>query len=184
MKPLELMEQGRFLGEEMVAWLWYQGQVNGGASGLEGDQSALFMDDSVQLASERGDVKDLSLKKGNPSESREAYEAMSRGMRSYKAKMRLLSGDMEWTFTLASMSLGLSGITMPPSAGKSPHERLHDRIFLLEELYGHIDRRYRVFLKQRSEDPEALCKTLKEWIHHGLKGAIAGDTAPWEEAPE
>lgn len=184
MKPMELLEQGRFLGEDFMAWLWYQGQAGGGVSGAEGDQSALFMDDSVQLASERGDVKDISLKKGNPSESREAFEAMSRGMRSYKAKMRLLSGDMEWTFTLASATLGLSGITMPPSAGKSPHERLHDRIFLLEELYGHIDRRYKIFLHQRSTEPEALCKTLKEWIHAGVKGSTDSETAPWEEPAE
>ena len=45
MKPMELIEQGRFLGEEFLLWLWMRGLAEGGTSGLEGDQSACFVDD-------------------------------------------------------------------------------------------------------------------------------------------
>ena len=81
MKPLELMEQGRFLGEEFLLWLWMRSMTEGGASGEEGDGSGCFVDDAIQLASERGEVKEISLRKGNPAESREAFESLSRGMR-------------------------------------------------------------------------------------------------------
>ena len=80
MKPMELIEQGRFLGEEFVLWLWMRGLDEGGTTGLEGDSSACFLDDTLVLVSERGDVKELSLRKGNPTESREAFEALSRGI--------------------------------------------------------------------------------------------------------
>ena len=113
MKPMELLEQGRFLGEEFLLWLWMRGLTEGGTSGLEGDLSACFLDDSVQLVSERGDVKELSLRKGNPAESREAFEALSRGMRPTKAKVRLLSGDMEWTFVLNASTLDTSAMKLP-----------------------------------------------------------------------
>ena len=118
MKPMELIEQGRFLGEEFLLWLWMRGLKEGGTSGLDGDHSACFVDDAVQLVTELGDVKELSLRKGNPAESREAFEALSRGMRPSKAKVRLLSGDMEWTFVLNAASLDTTAMKLPPSQAK------------------------------------------------------------------
>ena len=113
MKPLELIEQGRFIGEEFLLWLWQRGLAEGGTSGLDSDLSACFLDDAVVLVNERGDVKELSMRKGNPTESREAFEALSRGMRPSKAKVRLLSGDMEWTFVLNAASLDTTGMKLP-----------------------------------------------------------------------
>lgn len=170
MKPLEIIEQGRFLGEEMLAWLWWRGLAESGTSGVEGDTTSCFVDDAVQLVCSHGDVHDLSLKKGNPAESREAFQALGRGMRSYKAKLRLLSGDLEWVFTLSSATLTLSGMKMPPSQAKSPQDRLADRIFLAEELIAHFDRRYRQFLQERMESPEKMLETLKKWIKEGVRG--------------
>ena len=64
MKPLELIEQGRFLGEEFVLWLWMRGTAEGGTSGEANDHSACFVDDAVMLAAEHGEVKELSLRSG------------------------------------------------------------------------------------------------------------------------
>lgn len=177
-KPMELMEQGRFLGEEFILWLWMRGLTEGGTSGLDGDQSACFLDDSVQLVTERGDVKELSLRKGNPAESREAFEALSRGMRPNKAKLRILSGDMEWTFTLNAASLDTGGLKLPPTQAKDPAGRVADRLFLLEEGMGHIERRFHAFLELRAQLTEELTHELKTWIQKGLSGETPAD-APW-----
>lgn len=115
MKPMELIEQGRFLGEEFLLWLWQRGLLDGGTSGVEGDSSALFLDDAVVLVSEQGDVREISLRKGNPTESREAFKALSRGMRPSKAKVRLLSGDLEWTFSLNAATFDVSALKLPPA---------------------------------------------------------------------
>ena len=178
MKPMELVEQGRFLGEEFLLWLWMQGQTEGGASGTEGDASACFMDDAIQLVSERGEVKEISLRKGSPSESREAFEALSRGMRPSRAKLRILSGDLEWVFSLTAATLDMGTLKLPPSTGKAPQDRLHDRLFLLEEGAGHLERRLQQFLRVRSADPEGLQERLKGWVRSGLAGA-SGEV-PWE----
>ena len=181
MKPLELMEQGRFLGEEFLLWLWMQSMTAGGASGGDGDGSGCFVDDAIQLVSERGEVKEISLRKGNPSESREAFEALSRGMRPAKVKLRLLSGDLEWVFTLNAATLDMGTLKLPPSTGKAPHERLHDRIFLLEEGAGHLERRLKVFLRARSGDPEAMQEAMQAWVRAGRSGEVlATGEAPWE----
>ncbi|HWQ08189.1 MAG TPA: hypothetical protein VN436_03745 [Holophaga sp.] len=179
MKPLELIEQGRFLGEEFMLWLWMQGLQSGGVSGIEGDTSSCFLDDSVLLVSERGDVKNLSLSKGNPAESREAFEALSRGMRPCKAKARLLSGDMEWVFTLDAAMLDMAGLHMPPTQAKDPAGRVSDRLFLAEEGIAHLERRFDAFLKLRTLDSDGLLDALKAWIQAGLQGDTTG--APWQE---
>ncbi len=181
MKPLELMEQGRFLGEEFLLWLWLRSMTEGGASGEDGDGSGCFVDDSIQLVSERGEVKEISLRKGNPAESREAFEALSRGMRPAKMKLRILSGDLEWVFTLNAATLDMGTLKLPPSTGKAPHERLHDRIFLLEEGAGHLERRLKRFLHARSEDPAGLQESMQAWVRAGRAGEVlpAGE-APWQ----
>jgi recombination associated protein RdgC len=181
MKPLELMEQGRFLGEEFLLWLWMRSMTEGGASGEDGDGSGCFVDDAIQLVSERGEVKEISLRKGNPSESREAFEALSRGMRPSKVKLRILSGDLEWVFTLNAATLDMGTLKLPPSTGKAPHERLHDRIFLLEEGAGHLERRLKRFLRARNGDSEGLQEALRAWVRAGRSGeALVTGEAPWE----
>jgi recombination associated protein RdgC len=177
-KPLEVVEQGRFLGEEFLLWLWMRGLAEGGTSGLEGDMSACFIDDAVTLVSERGDVKELSLRKGNPAESREAFEALSRGMRPSKAKARLLSGDMEWTFVLNAASLDTTAMKLPPSQAKDQAGRVADRLFLLEEGVSHLERRFARFLGLRTDDPADLEGTLKQWVSQGLAGV--SDEVPWQ----
>lgn len=179
MKPLELLEQGRFLGEEYLLWLWMRGLMHGGTSDLESDMSACFVDDSVTLVSERGDVKELSLRKGNPAESREAFEALSRGMRPSKAKVRLLAGDMEWTFVFNAVTLDTTAMKLPPTQAKDPQGRVADRLFLLEEGVTHLERRFAHFLELRAGDSEGLEESLKTWLQQGLSGASA-DEVPWE----
>ena len=181
MKPLELMEQGRFLGEEFLLWLWMRSMTEGGASGADGDGSGCFVDDAIQLVSERGEVKEISLRKGNPSECREAFEALSRGMRPTKVKLRILSGDLEWVFTLTAATLDMGTLKLPPSTGKAPHERLHDRIFLLEEGAGHLERRLKQFLYARSREPEVLQAAMRAWVRLGRTGeAMPAGEVPWE----
>lgn len=181
-KPMELIEQGRFLGEEFLLWLWMRGLTEGGASGQEGDLSSCFVDDAVMLQSEQGEVKEISLRKGNPAESREAFEAISRGMRPVRAKLRILAGDMEWVFTLQSAGLDLSGLKLPPTASKDPVGRVTDRLFLLEEGAGHLERRFKRFLHQRVGNPAAMLEMLKAWVRSGLSGAAFADQdeVPWE----
>jgi recombination associated protein RdgC len=181
LKPLELTEHGRFLGEEFLLWLWMRGLAEGGTSGHEGDGSACFLDDEVTLVTERGDVKELGLRKGNPPESQEAFEALSRGMRPCRAKLRILSGDMEWVCTLQAAQLEVSAMKLPPSQAKDPQGRISDRLFLLEEGAGHLERRFAFFLERRLGAPDALKSEIMAWIEDGLaQTSGSGFDAPWE----
>ena len=125
-------------------------------------------------------MKELSLRKGNPTESREAFEALSRGMRPNKSKVRMLSGDMEWTFVLNASTLDTSAMKLPPTQSKDPAGRVADRLFLLEEGLAHLERRFGAFLEARTQDPEAMEGMLQEWVRGSLTGVSAGEV-PWEE---
>jgi len=174
MKPMEVIEQGRFLGEEFLLWLWMRGLNDGGTSGKDGDLSACFIDDEVTLVSERGDVKELSLRKGTPQESQEAFEALSRGMRPCRAKVRMLAGDMEWVFMLGAAQLEISAMKLPPTQAKDMQGRVSDRLFLLEEGTSHIERRFAIFLDARANDPNGMESAFKGWVADAL-GQYRGD---------
>lgn len=179
---MEVIEQGRFLGEEFLLWLWMRGLTDGGTSGKDGDLSACFIDDEVMLVSERGDVKELSMRKGTPQESLEAFEALSRGMRPCRAKVRMLAGDMEWVFALGAAQLEVSAMKLPPTQAKDLHGRVSDRLFLLEEGVSHIERRFAIFLEQRANAPGGLEKEFKDWIADAL-GQYKGDLGDFGEGP-
>lgn len=169
MKHMEMIEQGRFLGEEFLLWLWMRGFTDGGTSGHGGDTSACFIDDEVVLVTEWGDVKELSLRKGNPQESMEAFEALSRGMRPSRAKIRVLAGDLEWVFMLSAAQLEISAMKLPPTQARDLPGRLADRLFLLDEGIAHIERRYSLFLQRRAKDHDGLLDDMKAWISKGLE---------------
>lgn len=169
MKQAELIEAGRFLGTEFLIWIWWRGLTDGGLSGEDGDQTACFVDDAVVLVSERGDVKELSLKKGNPAESKEAFEALARGMQLSKAKLRILSGDMEWVATVDAATLSTSAMKIPSSQSKDPVGRASDRLFLIEEGLGHLERRYRAFLSLRTNSEGEFKANIDEWIKQGVE---------------
>ena len=168
MNFVELIERGTFLGEEFLIWLWMRGLADGG-TGIDEDQSACFIDDAVQLATEQGDVKELSLSKGNPAESREAFEALYKGMRPVRAKVRLLYGDMEWTFVLHAVDLSMSALQLPPTSSLELQSRIVDRMFLLEQGVAHIERRFKSFLTLRTQNPIELQKTIQSWLNQGLE---------------
>lgn len=172
MNSLELLEQGRGLAEEFILWLWWRSLVDGGASGSDEDGSACFLEDSIVLASERGDVKQISLQKGNPCESREAFEALARGMRPTRTKLRILSGDLEWVFTLDATTLTLRSLKLPKVSSREPQAILQDRAFLLEEAYGHLDQRLTNFLAARHRAPEEMLEAMRGWVQAGLQGEL------------
>lgn len=182
MKPLFMLDAARTIGEEFVVWLWMQGLTTGGLSGLDGDLTACFLDDRMALVSERGDVREVSLSRGNPAESREAFEALARGMRPASAKLRLLSGDFEWVFVLHAATLELHALKMPSASSKDPLARMADRLFLLEEGVAHVERRFKAFLAERTTNPETLEASVQAWIRDGLAPYTTQEPAavPWK----
>jgi hypothetical protein len=181
LSAVELIEQGNFIGQEFLVWLWMRALNEGGTSGLDDDESACFIQSSLAFVGDTGELKKSTFN-GNPAESQEAFESLARGMRPSKAKLKIMAGDLEWSFTLSTHTLDISGLKLPPSTAKGEEmDRLQDRIFLLEECMTHLNRRYAVFLERRTTDPDGLKAELDEWIAKGCAGDIGKQPIPSEE---
>lgn len=163
-----------FLGEEFLMWLWMRGLAEGGKAD-DDDETSAFLEDNLVLSGELRDAKEMTLSKGHPAESEDAFRGLLAGMRPLKAKVRVLNGDMQWTGTLTS-ALALSGLKLPPSASKDLFGLLSDRIFLMEEVTRHLENRFKAFLEARVGAPDAMREQLVAWAHRGVEGLV-GETA-------
>lgn len=189
-EPLNVMghevskdEKFHFLGQEFAIWLWQRHVEHGGRTASEEEASSVLYEDSMQLTSEDSQVaakvRDVSLKKGDPAESKEGFEAMAAGLRPTKAKMRILDADREWVFNLAAGTMGVSSMKLPPSTAKSPADMADDRMFMIQEAFQHMERRFAEFLHAR-RDPRAMKESLDAWIQARLEGEGGEGVAPWE----
>lgn len=170
------------LGHDFLVWLWWRG-LHSGESGQKDDLSAFFVDDAMGFVADTGDVKTLALSQGNPAESAEAFEAINSGKHLSSIKARILSGDMEWTFTLDAETLTMHGLKLPPSSAKDPSGRIMDRLFLVEEAFGHLDRRFAAFI--RAKVAGGMQEEISAWIQQGLdQSGVRGYDSEEEEDPE
>lgn len=161
---LESDERRTFLGRELAVWTWKQALVDGGRA-KEEDTSALFPADEIRLTGDNGSVKDVSLKKGNPCESGEAFEALAKGMTPTRFRMKLLDADMEWSFTLNTATMDPSGLKLPPVNAKSRMEVVMGRLALMNLWAEFMNLRLREFLEaRRAEGGAELAEVLREWI--------------------
>lgn len=186
LEPIDFSEEGSgfvgdnslaFLGTEFGAWLWHQATVHGGTSGVEEDETSLLLEDAMQLISSRGDVQEATLKRGNPSESGAAFEALRQGMRVVRMKFSLKEGESEWVGSLVTPTLDISGLKIPmpkEMVAYRPANIAQARLEALKAFFSAFDGRYKSFLAQRMEDPEALCKTLNAWVMAGVEGMPEG----------
>ena len=156
------------LANEFITYLWMCGHTINGASGIDADTSVCFLDQSINLFSERGEVQEITLKKGNPTESVPAFQALSEGMYPTQAKVRLMSGDLEWTFNLKADGLKISGLKLPPTKSKDLISILSNRLFSLEECTTLIDNRFAQYLRRRHKDEDKLALETEKWIKENL----------------
>ena len=149
------------MGQLFLAWLWKRAQEDGGTANNE-DSTSLLFGDSLKLVTDAGTIKEAALKKGEPIESHAALEALAEGMLPASAKVRVLSGDLEWFFTL-DHNLKISGLKLPKTAGNDLVSRIADRLFLVDEVLGHLDLRFKEFLGTWEAGPDQLQEDAKAW---------------------
>jgi len=156
------------MGQAFLAWLWRRAVEQGG-TGSEEDSTCVLLLDPMKLVGESGAVKEVTLKKGEPVESRAAMEALVEGMLPASLKLRLLQGDLEWIFTL-DQHLQISGLNLPKTNSKDMVARLADRTFLVEEACAAIDSRFKTFLQEVwVENYNSFLVDLKTWaVNNGI----------------
>jgi hypothetical protein len=146
---VQRIEQNRFTGREFLLWMWFESELFETNLTPSGQPScALWLETRIALAFE----KDESLlKTAAPGAAPEAREALRQGKLPREARLRLTSGDREYSWLFKADTLALSGVVVPAELKKDDevHEVLYERMRLLEALEATLEALWSDFLALR-----------------------------------
>lgn len=111
MQLVDRIEKRRFIGRELLLWLWFESEVLDGTlpTSAHGDVG-LWIEREVLLSS----GKELTRVKGAaPALGRDAKEALLAGKLPERASLKVSIGEREASFTLKAETLALSGLRLP-----------------------------------------------------------------------
>lgn len=168
MDQLERIEAARFLGRELLLWLWYESEAKDGVLALPGGESCqLWLEEQLTLVGSTLLEKTVSVLKGStPSFSPEAKEALRQGKLPTKAKMVIDRGPQRWSFVFDADAFGISAVQIPALVTEEIEERFYERMQLVEELEGMLGALYESFLRLRTSaawEGEVL-PALRAWV--------------------
>ncbi len=168
MDRAERIESARFLGRELLVWLWWQSEEKEGVLELPGGKScSLWLDEQLTLVAdnllERTESK---LKGGQPSLTPEAKEALRQGKLPTRAKIRVDRGPQQWSFVFDADRFAISSVQLPALITEETEERFYERMQLLEELESMIGGLLEGFVRVRTSaawEREAL-PAIRAWV--------------------
>ncbi len=167
MDLIDLIETKRFLGSEFMMWLWFKSECY--ESLFENrDHGTLefWYDDKLTLEAYLAETERNDFKGGAPAHSAEAKTALRHGKRVAKAKLGIIKEGREWTFTLKTDTLDVSGVKLPALLSREEDEQFYERMFLLEELEDIIASLYKEFLTLRLDGVwhDNLLPAMRTWV--------------------
>ena len=150
MDLIDLIESRRFLGRELLTWLWFESELGEGhvASSVLG-QVPLWLESHITLEDQVTDKEQSRLRGEAPSGSPEAREALRQGKLPTQARLRIERGEQAFGFVLAADTLALSSVSIPALLKEEGDERAAERMHLIEELEAILATLYADFLALR-----------------------------------
>jgi hypothetical protein len=158
----EMIEQTRFLGRELLVWMWWKSDLFEGRMDVTGHgECEVWIDDQITLEAAGAKVERSQLRGTSPAASPEAREALRQGKVPTKARISItLPGvartsetrggkaerrttrkdpdpvpeEREFGFVLHAETLALSSVKTPALLQDEIEERFYERMYLLEEL--------------------------------------------------
>ncbi len=157
----------RFLGREFLTWLWYRTTQQDGIFELTEGPIELWFDAQLTMESGR-ELKESSVVKAeSPTETSEAHAALVTGKQVSLARLRIVSGQKQWTVTVKGDSLALSSMKIPALLSREDDDQLYERFMLIEELEDIVARLFEIFVTLRVEE-DAWRKevhAIRKWVH-------------------
>lgn len=168
MDLLDLIETKRFLGAEFLMWLWFKTECYENLiQTREHGTLELWFDDKLTLEASLAETERNDFKGGAPAHSAEAKTALRHGKRVAKAKLGIIKEGREWSLTLKSESLDVSGVKIPALLSREEEEQFYERMYLLEELEDILHSLYKEFLTLRLNTVwgDDLLPAMRAWVH-------------------
>ncbi len=111
MELTDKIELRRFVGRELLLWLWFESEVFEATLATKAHGSfGLWLEGRLVLDAGR---ESTVIRGSSPGRHREAKEALLRGKLPSRAGLHLSYGDHEVTVTLRGEELAFSGLVLP-----------------------------------------------------------------------
>ena len=164
----ELIETKRFLGRELLTWIWFESEVFEQRFSIEGfGECELFLEKKLDLESPADSDKETTKLTGvAPSGTPEAREALRQKKQPTRAKIVIRRDEQEFGFVLDADALALSGVKIPALLKGDGDDPFYERMQLIEELEGAVEALYREFLLLRlaRQWEEEVVPSIGEWM--------------------
>lgn len=169
-----------FLGPEFLTWLWWRAAEAPRFVHADGTEVFVHFDEHLEFRGERSAARRTVLRTGMPGGSAEARAALRSGKTLVAARLLLVRGEEERRLTLRAEDLDLSGLKLPTSETRDPHERLADSLEALDRAQDDLDLCFLTFLEVRcSNEWLAEVRRLRTWgAAPSEDERIAGAAAP------
>lgn len=175
MDLVDLIQEKKFLGQEFLAWLWYKSEERGGAIDIPGTGDVLVVfEKHMLLEFGEGDANETVICRGLQTELQEARASLLMGKKPEQARIRLASGDYEFSVTLTAATMEFRNVKLPKTVdsvdegedSESIEGRILERISLIEALDSLIMDLFRMYITVRASNqwPGELQK-IKTWVH-------------------
>jgi hypothetical protein len=175
MEAFERIELRRFVGRELLLWLWFESEVFEATLTTKAHGSfGLWLEGRLVLSAGQ---ETTTIKGTMPGQHREAKEALLRGKMPDLAALHVSWADHEATFTLRAETMAIAGLKLPRKepeaapategvteparrprrkaqtaaqfANDEAHEDLYERMRVTKEIEGIVEALYRDFLALR-----------------------------------
>ncbi|MCB2188617.1 MAG: recombination-associated protein RdgC [Deltaproteobacteria bacterium] len=154
-------------GQEFLTWLWYLSEEADAPEMTKGHGVEVMLGDRLVLAPPPGQEGSQVTVKDSEGDLAEAREALRQGKRVECLRLGLSVDGEEFWLTLRASGLGASALRMPPAAGQEdgPEGQVLERVALLQEVLGSLDRLFANFQALRQKDDgAALSQSLEAWF--------------------
>ena len=136
--PSPLVRDCRYLGRELLTWLWFLCEVEGGTFDLPIGTIELTVEDDLVLVGHDDEDSATRVKGGLPPLRPEAASALAAGMTARQARLLLARGEREWSFKLDAETLDLRAVKLPASETEDPLEALAERLAALQAWFDKL----------------------------------------------
>jgi len=115
MQLVDRIEKRRFVGRELLLWLWFESEIfEGTLSTKEHGSFGLWIEGQIVLTNGKEATR---IKGSQPAAAREAKESLALGKLPESAGFHLVRNEEEATFALKAEHLQISGLKLPTVLG-------------------------------------------------------------------
>jgi hypothetical protein len=165
----ELVRSHTFLGREFLTWLLWRSRGGDALVQIEREPVTALFIGRIVLRGLAGEATEVAVKGALSPYSELVRLSIDRGLLVHAARLRLEHGEKSYEVTLDAEHLDFRGGRIPALLSEAEDDRLQERLFLMEQLEGIVDRLLERFLSERAAKTwrSTTVKSIREWLREG-----------------